>query len=135
LACQHYVGWASVGWIDVAAEVARYQQLAAFWLPLYPTIWGEAAGDFAADFWAAVLPLGALGCCAFALGPMTAGNLADYAWFALPAVPTPPPPVDPCAEMRAELEAVQAQMVTATAELTATQQRITATLGVLEGSA
>jgi hypothetical protein len=95
IAGQHYCGWSEVGWTDVATEVARYQQLAAFGLPMYPTLWGEAATGLAHTFWDAVRPLGALGCCAFALGPMTADELNAYAWFALPAVPQPPPAPKP----------------------------------------
>lgn len=96
IAAQHYVGWASIGWTDVAAEVRSYQALAALGKPCYPTVWGEETIGLAAQFWTDVLALKSnppLGVCAFALGAMDADHLAAYAWFGLPTVPAPPKPL------------------------------------------
>lgn len=99
IAAQHYLGWvdpaAGVAWTDLATEVTRYQQIAALGLPCYPTLWGLAATGQARAFWDAVRPLGALGCCAFALGAMPADDLNAYAWFPLPQAPPPQPKPTP----------------------------------------
>lgn len=54
VAAQHYIGWDSVGWTDVVAEVESFDAIHARGLPCYPTLYGEGDGATVSTFWRAV---------------------------------------------------------------------------------
>lgn len=53
-AAQHYVGWSGVGWDDVVQEVHRFDAIASYGKPCYPTLYPEGVGSEVAVFWRAV---------------------------------------------------------------------------------
>ena len=96
IAAQHYVGWASVGWVGVQEEVSRFEQMARHGRDMYVTLYGVERTDLAAAFWEQVRGR-CLGDNVFALGPMNATQLRHFA--ALPkaggSVPQPQPDPKP----------------------------------------
>lgn len=97
IAAQHYVGWDSVGWTNVQAEVRRYQQLAGLGREMHVTLYGVEGVQRAAEFWRIVREMGCRSVHTFALGPMNASQLQWFGGLPKPVIaqPEPEPIPDP----------------------------------------
>lgn len=92
ICAQHYVGWSSVGWTDVANEVRSFDSLAALGREMYVTLYGVERIDLAGAFWRHVVDR-SLGGHVFAMGVMNAEELRFFG--GLPRSPKPQPKPDP----------------------------------------
>lgn len=92
---QHYVGWASAGWTDVAGEVNRVRGIRLMGRETYVTAYGVERTDLAIEFCRRAVADGVAGINVFCLGPMTIANLQTFGGFIRGIKPNPIPGTEP----------------------------------------